>query len=333
MLFMRKIAMMLLLLLALFVADLLSGSVWIEPSKLLELIFQGDTDPIVREIILNFRLPKALTALAVGSALSVAGLLMQTLFRNPLAGPDVLGVNSGAGLGVAIATMFGSSISIFGEWGLITSAVLGALSVLLLVLLISTKIPENISLLITGIMIGNIAGSVIAIIQSISNPDAIKLFIVWTFGSLSSVSWREMGVMMPLIFSGLLIAYLLQKHLNSMLLGENYARALGVPMMQVRFWIILSTALLAGTATAFTGPIGFIGVTVPHIARGWMRTTDHGRLIPASLFCGASLMLLCDILSQLPGLNITLPVNSVTALFGAPIIIWILFRNRGVYFK
>jgi len=290
---------MLLLLLTLFIADLLSGSVWIEPSKLLSLIVGGEYDPIVREIILNFRLPKALTALSVGAALSVAGLLMQTLFRNPLAGPDVLGVNSGAGLGVAIATMFGSSMSIFGEWGLITSAVLGALSVLLLVLLISTKIPENISLLITGIMIGNIAGSAIV----------------------------------PLIFAGLLIAYLLQKHLNTMLLGENYARALGVPLTQVRFWIIVSTALLAGTATAFTGPIGFIGVTVPHIARGWMRTTDHGKLIPASLFCGASLMLLCDILSQLPGLNITLPVNSVTALFGAPIIIWILFRNRGVYFK
>ncbi|MGL4412420.1 MAG: FecCD family ABC transporter permease [Bacteroidales bacterium] len=330
---MRKIALMLLLLFALFIADLLSGSVWIEPSKLLSLIVGGEDDPIVREIILNFRLPKALTALSVGAALSVAGLLMQTLFRNPLAGPDVLGVNSGAGLGVALATMFGSSISVFGEWGLITSAVIGALSVLLLVLLISTKIPENISLLITGIMIGNIAGSAIAIIQSISNPDAIKLFIVWTFGSLSSVSWSEMTVMLPLIFAGLLIAYLLQKHLNTMLLGENYARALGVPLTQVRFWIIVSTALLAGTATAFTGPIGFIGVTVPHIARGWMRTTDHGKLIPASLFCGASLMLLCDILSQLPGLNITLPVNSVTALFGAPIIIWILFRNRGVYFK
>lgn len=323
---------MVLMLLTLFAADLLTGSVWIAPEELWTLV-SGEGDEIVREIVLNFRLPKAVTALAVGGALSVAGLLMQTLFRNPLAGPDVLGVNSGAGLGVALATMFGASTTLFGEWSLIASAVIGALSVLLLVLAISTRIPENISLLITGIMIGNIAGSAISILQSVSNPDAIKLFIVWTFGSLSSVSWREMGVMLPLFMGGVAIAFLLQKQLNTLLLGDNYARSLGVPILKIRFWIIVATALLAGTATAFTGPIGFIGVTVPHIARGWMRTTDHGKLIPASLFCGASLMLLCDILSQLPGLNITLPVNSVTALFGAPVIIWILFRNRGLYFK
>jgi iron complex transport system permease protein len=320
------------LLILLFLADLALGSIYIPFKEISVTLSDPYSDSIYREILLNYRLPKAITAILAGSALSVAGLLMQTLFRNPLAGPDVLGVNAGASLGVALIIMFSSGIGSFfpgfGSWGLVVAAILGAVGVLLLVILASVRVPDLISLLIIGMMFGYIAGSIVSLLQNISNPDTLKIFIIWTFGSLSAVSWSMMPVLVIVVGAGLCIAFLLQKPLNALLLGENYAIGLGVSISRTRFEIILATALLAGGVTAFAGPIAFIGVTVPHIARGLLKSWNHSVILPASILCGSCLLLLCDIASQLPNLKTTLPINSVTALFGAPMIIWILLKNN-----
>jgi len=325
-----------LLLIALFIValscDIAFGSVTLSLNDVWSSLTGGGGDNLYREIILNYRLPKALTAILTGAALSVAGVLMQTLFRNPLAGPDVLGVTSGASLGVALLTLGASSLPwiVIAGWGQVTAAVLGAIGVLLLVIIVSVKVPHTVSLLIIGMMFGNFAGSIVSILQSTSNPDTLKLFISWTFGSLSAVSWSYMGIMAPIVVVGIVLAFIMQKRLNVLLLGEKYATGLGVSVPRTRLWIILATALLAGTSTAFTGPIAFIGVTVPHIARGIFQTSDHQKIIPASILCGSIIMLICDLISQMPGSQGTLPINSVTALFGAPIIIWIIAKNGGM---
>ncbi|WP_321436562.1 iron ABC transporter permease [uncultured Bacteroides sp.] len=315
-----------------FTCDIVFGSVNLSLNDVWHSLTGTGDDILYREIILNYRLPKALTAILTGAALSVAGVLMQTLFRNPLAGPDVLGVTSGASLGVALLTLGASSLPWFviAGWGQVTAAVLGAVGVLLLVIIVSVKVPQTVSLLIIGMMFGNFAGAIVSILQSTSNPDTLKLFISWTFGSLSAVSWSYMGIMAPIVVVGTGLAFIMQKRLNILLLGEKYATGLGISVPRTRLWVILATALLAGTSTAFTGPIAFIGVTVPHIARGIFHTSDHQKIIPASILCGSVIMLVCDLVSQMPGSQGTLPINSVTALFGAPIIIWIIAKNGGM---
>lgn len=314
-----------------FVADIALGSVSLPLSEVWAALTGQSQDEVYREIILNHRLPKALTAILTGTALSVAGVLMQTLFQNPLAGPDVLGVTSGASLGVALLTLGASTLPLWmmTGWGQVTAAVAGAVCVLLLIIVVSVKVPNTVSLLIIGVMFGSFAGAIVSILQSVSNPDTLKLFITWTFGSLSAVGWDYMPVMASVICVGILVALLLQKQLNVFLLGQNYASGLGVSVSRLRLFTILATALLAGTSTAFTGPIAFIGITMPHIARGLFRTPNHHVILPASMLCGAVTMLLCDLISQLPGTQSTLPVNAVTALFGAPVIIWIIAKNKG----
>lgn len=329
---MRKgFAILLLLLVLMFIADILLGSVVLPLKDVLTALTGQSDDVVYREIIFNHRLPKALTAILTGAALSVAGVLMQTFFHNPLAGPDVLGVTSGASLGVALLTLASSVLpfSMIAGWGSVVAAVVGAAAVLLLVLIVSVRVPHAVSLLILGMMFGQFAGAIVSILQSASNPDTLKLFITWTFGSLSSVSWAQMSVMAPVIISGVLIAFLLQKQLNAYLLGQNYAGGLGISVPRLRLLVIIASALLAGTSTAFTGPIAFIGITMPHIARGLFGTSNHRVILPASLLCGAVVMLFCDLLSQLPGFKGTLPVNAVTALFGAPVIAWIIIKNKG----
>ncbi|WP_431441877.1 FecCD family ABC transporter permease [Bacteroides hominis] len=197
----------------------------------------------------------------------------------------------------------------------------------LLEIIVSIKIPQTVSLLIIGMMFGNFAGAIVSILQSMSNPDTLKLFITWTFGSLSSVGWEQMSVMAPVIACGILTALLLQKQLNILLLGKNYANGLGVSVTRLRLWIILATALLAGTSTAFTGPIAFIGITMPHVARGLFGSPNHRIILPGSILCGAITLLICDLISQMPGMQGTLPINAVTALFGSPVIVWIILRN------
>jgi iron complex transport system permease protein len=312
----------------LFLADLAWGSINIPFREIMDVI-TGKGESINAEILLNFRLPKALTAILTGAALSVAGLMMQTLFRNPLAEPYILGVSSGASLGVALVTMASGFLPLVlmnSGWAMILAAVIGGALVLFMVLGVSFRIQNAVSLLIVGIMFGTIAGSIVSVMQNFSNPDAIKLFIMWTFGSLSAVTWTYMQVLLPVILLGLMMAMLLHKRLDVLLLGDNYARGLGVSVIQTRFLIILSTGLLAGGITAFTGPIAFIGVAIPHIARGIFNTSIHKILIPATILCGASLLLICDILSQLP--TYTLPINTISSLFGAPIILWIILKKK-----
>ena len=310
---------------ALFVADVAYGSVKIPLNELL-----GDNE-VYNNIIYNFRLPKALTALITGAAISVAGLIMQTLFRNPLAGPYVLGVSSGASLGVAIFILAGAILpTAFVEsgWGLVISATLGAVLVLMMVLAVSFRVRQAVSLLIVGIMFGQLSGSLVTILQNSSDPDSLKLFVVWTFGSLSAVTWNYMWVMLPIVIVGLAIVFAIQKPLNALLLGENYALGLGVNVVRTRFLIIIAIALLAGATTAFTGPIAFIGMAVPHLVRGLIKTSNHQATVPGTILVGASLLLLCDIVCQLPANGYTLPINAVSALVGAPIIIWIILRKK-----
>jgi len=314
------------LLIIFFIIDIAFGSVNLKLSA----IFSKES--IFREIILNFRLPKAITAVITGAAISVSGLIMQTLFRNPLAGPYVLGVSSGASLGVAVFLLGSSFLPVFliqSGWGIVISAIFGAILVLFLVLGVSFKVRQAVSLLIIGIMFGQIAGSLVTILQTNSNPDALKVFVVWTFGSLQAVTWNFMIVMLPLVLVGFLLVFIIQKQLNGLLLGEYYAKGMGISITRTRILIIIAVALLAGAPTAFTGPIAFIGMAVPHLARGLFRASNHKILIPATMLCGAILLLLCDLATtQIPAEGQTLPINAISALVGAPIVVWIVMKNK-----
>ncbi len=333
-----QFGILLLIIIGVFLLDLIFGSVNIPFEKVFAILSGGDVKNSWNYIVLNFRLPKAITAIVVGAGLSVTGLMMQTLFRNPLAGPYVLGISSGASLGVALMVMasalapvlFGAISAFLGSWALVVAAVVGASLVFMLVALASIRISDSVSLLIIGIMFGSITGAVVNILQYFSDPEQIQSFIVWTFGSLAGVSWNEMQVMAPIVFCGLIIAFFLIKPLDALLLGENYARGVGISVNKTRIAVIISTALIAGTLTAFTGPIAFIGVAVPHIARSIFRTASHKVLMPAVVLIGAVIMLVCDIISQIPGNQNTLPINSVTALFGGPVVIWVIMRSRNV---
>ena len=309
----------------LFGLDVCSGTIWLWPF--------GDLSQMEQQILHAIRLPKALTAILAGAALSVSGLIMQTLFRNPLAGPYTLGVSSGASLGVALLTMCSTLLvaqfSIFNfQFSIMlpTAACIGATAVLLLVLAVSRKVTNNVSLLIVGLMFGSIAGALVSLMQNFANPDALKLFIVWTLGSLSSVGWGDMQLMVPILLLGTLFVLLALKPLNGLLLGEDYARGLGINVERTRLFIVLATGLLAGGVTAFCGPIAFVGVAVPHIARGLFRSSNHRLTLPASALIGACLLLLCDILCSLA--IYPLPISTVSALFGAPVIIWIILKNK-----
>ena len=306
----------------LFGLDVCSGTIWLWPF--------GDLNPMEQQIVHAIRFPKALTAILAGAALSVSGLMMQTLFRNPLAGPYTLGISSGASLGVALLTMIGGVLSTFNfqlsTIGLPFAAVIGATLVLLLVLAVSKRVTSNVSLLIVGLMFGSIAGALVSLLQNFANPDALKLFIVWTLGSLSSVGWSDMQMLVPVLLVGTLFTLLALKPLNGLLLGEDYARGLGIHVERTRLYIVLATGLLAGGVTAFCGPIAFIGVAVPHIARGIFGTSNHRITLPASALIGACLLLVCDLLCSL--FIYPLPVSTVSALFGAPVIIWIILKNR-----
>jgi iron complex transport system permease protein len=286
----------------------------------------GDLSVMEHNILHAIRLPKAVTAVLAGSALSVAGLIMQTLFRNPLAGPYTLGVSSGASLGVALLTMISTFSLQLSAFSLPVAAVIGASLVLLLVMAVSRRVTSNVSLLIVGMMFGSIAGALVSLLQNFANPDALKLFIVWTLGSLSSVGWGDMKMLVPIILLGTLFVLLALKPLNGLMLGEDYARGLGINVARTRLYIVLATGLLAGGVTAFCGPIAFIGVAVPHIARGIFRTSNHRITIPASALIGACLLLVCDVLCSL--FIYPLPISTVSALFGAPVIIWIILKNK-----
>jgi len=318
-----------------FLLDLLIGSYYISIAEILKAIFRTENaDSQVLLIVNQFRIPKAITAILAGAALSVAGLQMQTVFRNPLAGPYILGVSSGASLGVALLVLgtgglLGGTIgSVASSWGIVAAAWLGSGLILLLIIMISSRIKEIMTILILGILISSAISSIVNILQYFSNESMLKSFVIWTMGSLGSVTNVQLAVLFPSVLIGILIAFLSSKFLDAFLLGENYARSMGMNVRIARMLVFLSTAILAGSITAFCGPIGFIGIAVPHIARMALQTAKHSLLIPGTILIGALMMLLSDIISQLPGSESTLPVNSVTALLGIPIVVWIIIRNN-----
>ncbi len=318
-----------------FLADLLVGSYYISIPEILKAIFRSENaDTQVLLIINQFRIPKAITAVLAGAALSVAGLQMQTVFRNPLAGPSILGVSSGASLGVALLVLGtggllgGSIVSIAGSWGIVAAAWMGSGLILMLIVLISARIKDIMTILILGILISSAISSIVNILQYFSNEAMLKSFVIWTMGSLGSVTNVQLSVLFPSVLIGIIIAFGSSKFLDAFLLGENYARSMGMNIGFARLMVFLSTCILAGSITAFCGPIGFIGIAVPHIARMVLQTAKHSLLVPATILIGASMMLVSDIISQLPGAERTLPVNSVTALLGIPIVIWVIIRNK-----
>lgn len=321
------------LLIVLFVLDIFTGNADISFKDGFNALFSTSGNEITDEIIFNYRLPKAITALIAGSALSVAGLLMQTLFRNPLAGPDVLGISSGAGLGVALLTLLNGTvihqiIAPLGSMAQVIAAIAGASLTLLLVLAVSVKIKDTVTILVLGMIFGYVAGSAITILQSFANPDALKVFVTWTFGSLGAITWNKMPLFVILTVIGICITFLMQKTLNSLLLGNSYASSIGLNIKRTQLVVITITSVITGTVTAYTGPIAFIGVAMPHFARALFGTVNHKTIIPATILTGSILMLVCDIVSQLPVSNRTLPINAVTAIFGAPMIVWIILKRK-----
>ena len=322
---------------AVFVASICFGSVSI---PLAETIAYFSGAPLEQaayaSIIEKIRLPKAITASLAGAALSVAGLMMQTLFRNPLADPFVLGINSGASLGVAIVVMaLGSSgytlangLSFGGNIGLVTASGVGGSLIMILVLKLSRKV-DMMTLLILGLMLSYITGAIVSILMYLSLPEQLQSYMSWSFGEFGSVEWREMPVFSVAILCAIILTLFCGKPLNGVFLGEFYARSLGVNIKFLKAILIISASLLAGTVTAYCGPIGFIGVAVPHLCRGIIKGSDHRLLIPCCILVGASVALAADIVSQIPGSTMSLPLNAVTALLGAPVIIYVLLkRNR-----
>jgi iron complex transport system permease protein len=317
-----------------FFAVLYTGNVRIPLADITGILFAGQsTDEEFITIIREFRLPKAFTAILAGMALSVSGLQMQTIFRNPLAGPYVLGISAGASLGVAIMMMgmgmtAGYVAGAIGNWMIVLAAFLGASAVLFLIFSVSLRIRDVMTILILGIMFGSITSSFINILQYFSNESLLKSFTVWTMGSLNGVTSEQLKVLAPCVLCGLTVSLLTVKALNAILLGENYARSLGVNIIASRLLIFFSTGILAGSVTAFCGPIGFVGIAVPHICRILFRTADQRILLTGSVLAGAIVMLISDLVSLLPGNGIVLPINSVTAFIGIPVIIWIIVRNH-----
>jgi len=330
---MRNIVIYLVLILLLisgFLTILFTGSVRIPLPDILKILFAGQLSAEGwTTIILEFRLPKAITAVLAGMALSVSGLQMQTVFRNPLAGPYVLGISAGATLGVAIMMMGAGFIAgTAGNWINVLSAFLGASAVLFLIFAVSLRIRDVMTILILGIMFGSITSSAINVLQYFSNESVLKSFTVWTMGSLNGVTAEQLKVLSPCVLMGLTVSLFTVKSLNAMLLGENYTRSLGVNIIASRLLIFFSTGILAGSVTAFCGPIGFVGIATPHICRMLFRTADQRILLAGSILVGATVMLVSDLISLLPGNGVVLPINSVTAFIGIPVIIWIIVRNH-----
>ena len=317
--------------LILFAWDMMVGSVGIAFSDVWAALVGGDCDPVKAKIIIDIRLIKALMAIFAGAALSVSGLQMQTLFRNPLAGPYVLGVSSGASLGVALfilgAPLMGmAGVGALSTLGLAGAAWIGAAAILAAVSAVSRRIKDIMVILILGMMIGSAVSAVVQILQYMSSEESLKSFVVWTMGSLGDVTTSQLWLVAPAIILGLAIAVALIKPMNLLMLGEPYARTMGLNIARTRGLILHSTTLLAGTITAFCGPIGFIGLAMPHLSRILLRDADHRKLMPAAALTGAVAMLLCDIFSKM----LTLPVNTITALLGIPIVIWVVVRNKNI---
>jgi iron complex transport system permease protein len=326
---------LMLLLVLLFVLNLSLGSVDIPLKEIFKILTGSESsDPVWAEIMWDFRMPKAITCILGGSALALGGLQMQTLFRNPLAGPDVLGLSSGASLAVSLVFMSNAAgITLFtiqSPWTVAIAASTGCSMVFLIMLAISRKLRDNVSLLIVGLMVGASTSSIVNVLQFLSSADEMQVYIIWTLGSLGGLNWDEIRVLSLILFLGIGLAFSNIKSLNAWLLGDNYAQSLGIDLRKSRSYAILSVSLLTGGVTAFCGPIAFVGLAVPHLVKLLIQTHNHKVLIPAVLIGGATLLLGCDILAQLPGSTSVLPINAITALIGAPVVIWVIVRNKVV---
>ena len=321
----------------LFVLDLAYGPVSIPLEDVFKRIFGGNTSKETWDyIIVNYRLPKAITAVLAGTGLAISGLLMQTLFRNPLAGPDVLGLSSGSSLGVAFVVMGATfipgilSVWMLSSYGIILASCFGSFLVMLAVLTVSQRLRDTMAILIVGLMFGSFASAIVSILTYFSTAEQLQKFTFWAMGNLGNLSWASIVILLVCVLIGLAIAMLCIKPLDALLLGPNYAKSLGLNYKRTQFTIIIATSLLTGSITAFAGPIAFIGLVTPHMAKLLFRTSNHKILFTATLLFGSIIVLICDILCQFPGMEITLPINAVTSLIGAPIVVWLLMRKKNM---
>ena len=287
-------------------------------------------------IIVNFRLPKAIVAILVGMGLSISGLLMQTLFRNPLAGPYVLGLSSGSSLGVAFVILgagllpsFLSSI-LLSSYGIILASCLGSFMVLIMVLLVSRRLRDTVTILIVGLMFSSFTGAIVGVLTYFTSAEQLQKYTFWSMGSIGNVSWLNISILTLVVTIGLALSIVALKPLDALLLGENYARSMGLNISKARYTIIIATSILAGSITAFAGPIAFIGLAVPHLSKLLFQTSNHKILFWSTLLIGAIIMLFCDMVSQFPGFDFTLPINSITSIIGAPIVIWLIVRKKSI---
>ena len=324
-----------LLLMILFMADLFIGSTRMAAADVIRALFSHGT-PGDEIIVMQFRLPKALTAILAGAAMSVSGLLMQTLFRNPLAGPDVLGVSSGAGLGVALTLLALTPLftlpegSMLAGWGLILAAWAGAGAVMVIIMAVSARMRDIMTVLIVGLLLASAISALVSLMQYFSNETMLRTYVIWTMGNLGNISYPQIRALAIATAAGLAIAFTMVKPLNAMLMGETFSRTVGVRMQRTRIILLASASILAGSVTAFCGPLAFIGVAVPHIARLLFGTTDHRILMPATALTGAVLLLISDLISVLPGGGHIIPVNTVTSLIGIPVVLWIILGKTGM---
>ena len=322
-----------------FILNISLGSVYIPLKDIFKSIIGAATEQESWQyIIQNYRLPKAFTAILVGSGLGISGLLMQTLFRNPLAGPFVLGISSGASLGVALiilgSSLFGGIFAflMISKWSIVIAASLGSFLVLMSVMVVSIRIRDTMAILIIGLMFSSITAAIVSVLSYFGSAQQLQQYIFWGFGSLGNLSWNELGIFFIIYFLGMILSISSVKSLNSLLLGENYAKSLGLNIKKSRLTIIIATSLLAGTITAFAGPIAFIGLAIPHMTRQIFNTSNHKILLPAVFLFGAIVMLICDSIAQVPNSDYTLPINAITSLIGAPVVIWLLVRKRKMIF-
>lgn len=319
----------------LFVADIGLGSVSIPVKDIFKTLTGGTASKDTWEyIIINYRLPKAITAILAGVGLSISGLLMQTLFKNPLAGPYVLGLSSGSSLGVAFLILGSGllpgaiSALLVSSYGIIIASCLGSLLVLIAVLIVSQRLRDTAAILIVGLMFGSFTTAFVGVLAYFSTAEQLQKFTFWSLGNLGNLSWTSVLILVVAVTLGLLLSLINIKPLDALLLGENYAKSLGLNYKKTQFTIILATSILAGSITAFAGPIAFIGLAVPHIAKLTFQTSNHYILFWGTLLFGAMIMLFCDIISQVPGSDFTLPINAITSIIGAPIVIWLLVRKQ-----
>lgn len=324
----------------LFAANLFIGSVKIPFGAVLDILTGGTGQKASwTSIVLQSRLPQAITALLAGAALAISGLMLQTLFRNPLAGPSILGISDGANLGVAIAIMalggtFGaiSGLALSGYLLIVLSAFAGALLILSVIIWFSTKVTSNVMLLIIGIMVGYLASSAISILNFYATADKVHAYAMWGLGNFSAVSLDQLPFFCSFVIAGLAVAMMLIKPLNALLLGEAYAENLGVNIKRTRAVILICTGILTATVTAFCGPVSFIGLVVPHIARLLLGSSNHNRLVPVTILMGSTVALLCNLITVLPGSNMLLPLNAVTPILGAPVIIYVIVNKKNIQY-